>query len=537
MDFPEALRAALAAADDVYLQGLSNKGTLNRAKKDLANLAPTAQTEGECIVVTIGAETCTIRAPLGESKCSCPSSAMCRHRLAAMLWLREQVGDAAEPEKPEFPSLTAYPTEKLAKQLGTKRLSGVLFRYKSGGTPAITESSVITVELPWLPATVRLLEPLEHSTCSCKSKSFCLHKAEALLFWQLEKGIAKAEELEPKATQTGLDPERVRGVCAAVGQMLSEQLVTGLSRMPESVCDTVERMAGLSHTTGLPNLERALRNLHGEYAACFARSATFRESALLSRLSYAYRLAAMLETADKETMRSLAGVFREDYERSADLKLYLLGLREYTGHSGYEGTIYYFIERETFRFYCYRDLRPSYYDRAVRRAPSVSPWDLPCTLKQAWNCAMDLSNPKVNTSGGLSATKDCKATHLGHREPWEVVPADMIMSDFEALLPISSPRNRELERLVLLRPERWEQQEYDTVNQRYAMRLFDKDGRDIWLEVRYEKKEAPVIQTLESMAKQLKAHEKPVFFGEIYRDGDKLKFYPIEYYLHWEVAL
>lgn len=534
MDLPETLRVALGAADDAYLQGLSNKGTLNRAKKDLAGLSPTAEAVGETIVVTVGGEKCTITAPLGESKCSCPSSAMCRHRLAAMLWLRDQVGAEPEQKAPEFPSLLAYPTEKLAKQLGARRLAGILFRHRSGGCPKITESSVVTVELTWLPATVRLLEPLEHSTCTCKSKALCLHKAEALLSWQLSKGIAKAEDLEPKITETGLDPERVRGVCGAVCQMLSEQLVTGLSRMPDSVCDTVERMASLSHTAGLPNLERALRNLHGEYAACFARSATFRENALLSRLSHAYRLAAALEAADGEAMRNLAGAFREDYGRSADLKLYLLGLREYTGRSGYAGTIYYFIERENQVFYCYRDLRPTYYERAVRRAPSVSPWGLPCTLKQAWNCAIDLQNPKVNTSGGLSATRECKATHLGHREPWEVVPSEMVAEDFETLLPVSSPRNRELERLVLIRPEGWEQQEYDTVNQRYAMRLLDQAGRDIWLEVRYEQKEAPVIQTLETMAKQLKPSDRPVFFGELYRDGDKLKFYPIEYFLNWE---
>ena len=32
---PQSLAAALAAADEAYLIGLSNKGTVNRAKKDL----------------------------------------------------------------------------------------------------------------------------------------------------------------------------------------------------------------------------------------------------------------------------------------------------------------------------------------------------------------------------------------------------------------------------------------------------------------------------------------------------------------------
>lgn len=520
MELSNELRTALAAADDAYLIGLSNKGTLNRAKKDLANLTPTL--EGE--TVTVGAEKCTIRVPLGDSKCSCPSSSMCRHRLAAMLWLREQIDTQPQQKEPEFPSLLAYPAEKLAKQLGPKRMAGILFRHSSGAGPAITESSVVTVELPWLPATVRLLEPLEHSTCSCKSKTFCLHRAEALLFWQLAKGAASAEALEPQTVESGPDPERVRGVCAAVAEMLSSQLVTGLSRMPESVCDTVERMAALSHTAGLPDLERALRNLHGEYAACFSRSATFRERTLLARLSHAWRLASSLESADDETMRRLAGTFREDYERSKDLKLYLLGYRD-VGGGGYAGKAYYFFERNTHEFYCYRDIRPTFYEKQ-RRYGEAAPWDLPCTLKQAWNCAIDLSNPKINASNGLSATKECKATLIGHKEPREVIPQEIIVTDFESLLPLSSPRRREAERLVLLWPCGWERQEFDHVAQRYTLRLFDGAGRDIFVEVRYRKSEEGVVRTLETLEQTM--DPGTVFFGEIYRDEDKLKLYPIE---------
>ena len=61
MTIPEELRSALAAADDAYLTGLSNKGTLNRAKKDLAGLTPTAETAGNLVVVTMGPETAMVR--------------------------------------------------------------------------------------------------------------------------------------------------------------------------------------------------------------------------------------------------------------------------------------------------------------------------------------------------------------------------------------------------------------------------------------------------------------------------------------------
>ena len=206
MNIPESIRTALAAADDEYLVGLSNKGTVNRAKKDLPNLNPTAEAAGEMMVVTMGEATVMLAAPLGKSMCSCPSASICRHRIGAMLWLRDQAG-TAEPPKPEFQSLKAYPAEKLMKQLGQKRVSGILFRHQSGSGPHMEESTTVRVELPWHPEVVRLLDPIEDSTCSCRSRSFCNHRAEALLYWQLRKGIVKPEALEPEEDENGPDPE------------------------------------------------------------------------------------------------------------------------------------------------------------------------------------------------------------------------------------------------------------------------------------------------------------------------------------------
>ncbi len=281
MQLPKALSAALAAADENYLIGLCNKGTVNRAKKDLAvSASPETMPGQDGVTVRLGDISCLITAPLGESRCSCPSSAICRHRIAAILWLKGRLDagpdPAAPPPRPEFQELRAYPPEKLAKQLGSKRLSAALFRHQSGSGPQITEASVVTVDMPWLPACVRLLEPLEHSTCTCHSKVFCPHKAEALLYWQLKEGVADPSLLQPaQPAGAALDLEAARGVCRAVQEALAAQLATGLSRMPPGVCETVERMAALCHTAKLPELERALRALHGEYAAYFGCSSGY----------------------------------------------------------------------------------------------------------------------------------------------------------------------------------------------------------------------------------------------------------------------
>lgn len=541
MQLPEALSAALAAADENYLIGLCNKGTVNRAKKDLAALAePEAEPEGTGVTVRLGDAACFITAPLGESRCSCPSGAICRHRIAAILWLKGRLntGPAVPPlPGPDFSELRAYPPEKLARQLGPKRLSAALFRHQSGGGPEITQTTVVTVDMPWLPASVRLLEPLEHSTCTCHSKAFCPHKAEALLYWQLKEGIAAPSRLQTaQPAGAALDLEAVRGVCRAVQETLAAQLAAGLSRMPPGVCETVERMAALCHTARLPELERALRGLHGEYAAYFARSATYRDAALLQRLSAAFRLSGALEAADPEAASSLAGTFRDDYLPVGGLKLYLLGLRAFSGRSGYAGTIYYFWEREARQFYTFTHVRPTFYEGETRRSPAAVPWGLPCPLHQAWNHSLDLANAKATRTGNLSASEHCQATLLGSCAPGQVYPEECVCTDFAQLLEAhSAPHTPERDRLAVVRPRRCEPQPYDTVQQRFTLRLLDGMGRDLWVEVRYQKEEAKVVNRLEQLADRLSGRPRlsPVFFGSVYREGDRLKLYPIEFFTEW----
>lgn len=537
MNLPENLAAALAAADDSYFVGLSNKGTLNRAKKDLAALTdPEITPEGEEVLVKMGDNTCRIKVPLGQSSCSCPSSSMCRHRIAAMLLLKENAG-TAEPPRAEFEELKVFPIEKIIRTLGTKRLAAALFRHESGAGPDFQESTVITMEMPWYPATVRLLEPLEHSSCSCHSKSFCIHKAEALLHWKLKEKCIDHNALRLLQTENEMDLEMIRGICRSVQETLAAHLTTGLSRMPDSVCETLERMAALCHTAGLPDLERALRGLHGEYAAYFARSATFRETALLERLSHVFRLAAALENAEAEQVRALAGTFRDDYEYVGNLRLYLLGMREFSGRSGYAGTIYYFWDRDEKKFYTFNHIRPTFYDNMPRtRSAQAAPWGLPCTLQQAWNSSMDLIGARVSRTGSLSSTEQCRATLLERSKPGDVIPDSCIDRRFPALLHgRSDPHQPEIQRLALVRPQRCIPVDYDRVRQVFSMMLIDADGRDLWLEAAYKKEEAGVVNMLERLSDAVKADPalQPVFFGIISRGEDRLKLYPIEYFTDW----
>ena len=82
----------LEEADDEYLIGLANKGILKRAYKDKEETAVEIIKMEKEAEVKVGEETVSVRYPLGDSQCSCPSRSICRHIVLAILVLKETVG-------------------------------------------------------------------------------------------------------------------------------------------------------------------------------------------------------------------------------------------------------------------------------------------------------------------------------------------------------------------------------------------------------------------------------------------------------------
>ena len=93
----QKLRQKISLADEDYLIGLANKGTYKRACKD-AEGAPCEFTENEdSITIPFGGETVTLKDPLEQSSCSCPSRAVCRHIVGALVLLKNTLPPAEVP--------------------------------------------------------------------------------------------------------------------------------------------------------------------------------------------------------------------------------------------------------------------------------------------------------------------------------------------------------------------------------------------------------------------------------------------------------
>lgn len=138
----------LAIANEQTLVGISNKGIYKRALKEAENMTLSAEKSGETYIVKIGDETCTIKAPLEESQCSCVSRGMCRHIITTILILKEQLPqydeaditevkvsepEQSESELPDLPEINSLSqdTQRKIKECAAqciKIMSGIFSR-------------------------------------------------------------------------------------------------------------------------------------------------------------------------------------------------------------------------------------------------------------------------------------------------------------------------------------------------------------------------------------------------------------------------
>ena len=447
----------------------------------------------------------------------------------------------AAPQGGRFASLLAYPPEKLYRQLGPKRLAELARRAQAGLLPALQEGTAVQVALPWVPVTVHLLEPLENSSCSCRTPGWCVHRAEALLLFLLAHGVVTPAELCPAEKEAPApDAEPVAAACTAVRRMLADQLTEGLSRMPASVCETVERMASQCHAAGLPALERRLRALGGGYAAYFARSAAFRDSEQLCRLAECDALAdALLRASDAAARRALAGVFHAEYIDVGTLELYAVGLREFSDRGGYAGTVCYFWEKRQARWYTYTAARPTYYESARAPRTAGAPWGLSGLLGQLCGMRLRLENAKATADGRLSAAEQSHAVLLDAANAGREIAPRAVYTDFARLLADCGAAGLpETKRVACVRAARCHVPDYDAVRQVFSLVLYDEAGRDLFVEVRYRQQEKQTVEVLTRLAARLKSlpDELPVFFGSVYTENSRLKLYPIEFFTDWEDA-
>ncbi len=648
----------LEDVDDDYLIGLSNKGIVKRAYKDKEEVKAEIGDVGEEASVKVGTETVTVRFPLGESKCTCPSRSMCRHVVQAILVLREScmkegsgvpeggaqdggthqggglsgdgdaagngnagqeegvaasgsagqgmdgagngntaqsgdtagtgkavpAGEASSPEAALLPEVletesgpapkdsaqggesrmeaaprtakaenlgrevNAYSLTALKKILGTRQLQNFVNLAKASIKPAIRYASVITVELPLQEfgekTVVKLLSPLEYSSCTCHKKELCVHKAAAILWCQLESGVLTKDGLD-MLWNTGengdgpvYDMDKVRDAAGQMKTFLEELLATGLSRTSPDALDYLERLAIISHNAGLARFEGYFRALSDSYDRYFKRKAAFKTEELMAQTARLYRRVSLLMQAkDGSEVLRQAGEFRADYLPAGNLDLIGITMERFQTPTGYEGETIYFLEETSKKWYTYTNARPMFYEPGKRRGrmeKSQAPWGVNLSLEELLKVRIHLTGAKCDPRRRLSSSQETKGEVTGTRRLELSDLEGWFYEDFEKLYreQVGKPGKWLMDQeeagegmnLVCVQPESCAKAEFSRTGQQLSVPIYDKAGREMLVEVEYSKRESGTIKYLERIVEK----KTPCFLGKLYLLEGRMRMYPVD---------
>ncbi len=545
----EELKNALAAADEAYLTGMSNKGTYKRACKDIDGVQAEVRYTDAGAEVTLCGETCIIAVPLWESSCSCPSRSVCRHIIGAILWLKENLSDAVaeesdteedEPPKPETMgqdlrnALTGISLSAIRRALG-KDVKRTVEDVRSGKIE-LTESSILSAKLPDGTA-VRMLYPLEFSTCACHRKELCSHKAAAVLTWQIQQNITDLEDLfEQVQALSAADTAGVRIAAKQGYTALCEVLRWGQVRMPDNLPEHLEVSAVQCHSAKAADAERMLRDLGSRLSDCRERRAAFQPEVFLQKFCACAEHLMQLQT--EPITENFLGAFRKTYaEYAGDLEILPIGMRTVQGGE-YEGEVYYFLNLDKNaeqRFLTVSDLRPVFYESSQKRGrrTQIVPWNLSAPLRSVMRSRMILKHVKIS-DGKLSTSQETlvAASFTANLDCDEI--RDITYSDFGKLARDIARKQPESEhqRLCFVHPQACEECCFDKHTQKLTMTLRDAHGSRITVQARHTAETKDLIDLLENIGGRMM--ESPelcytILTSAYFEDG-KLCLYPIEFY-------
>lgn len=458
----DALRAALTVFDDATLETLASKGLLRRARRDVeAGKAKIENISGERASVLVEDQTVSIGADgPAKANCSCPAQGVCRHRLAALLLLREPQrampgsnhtapaasGDDPSPTGPNRPNWPAEATPEPApglsldpgaelEQLGVagiehwagKAASRAAHELLQASPTAVIERDgaalVITLSDAALPVRYLAgqgLDGIVSKAPTCRRKT--LHAA-AVLAVLRQQAPAQFEASPAPDNESRFEPPSP-AYLQQIATALQDCARSGLSLSPQVLEERLFALSVSSRADALPRLSRLLRTLAAAITDKRANRPEFDPRAFLRLTADATALTvatAKLEPEDHERGRELLGRVRQRYHPLGELELYGCGSQVWRTQAGARGVTAWFYAPALERWFSAGITRAVGQDGAFDpRAAWFSDalWGLG-PLASIGSARISLRQAAASADGRLSLAKQVR----GQSEPW--VPGDI----------------------------------------------------------------------------------------------------------------
>ncbi|MCB9603197.1 MAG: SWIM zinc finger family protein [Sandaracinus sp.] len=313
------MRADLLALTPESVASLANWGLVKRALKEIdAGQGPSLAEEDDGTVVgTFGDGTVARLSPglsLRDTRCSCPATGVCRHRVATALaypafaksTFAKSLGGEEDTSTHER-TFEAWSPGEIADEalegLGRRTLDEAKTARRRGLVAVVRRASVDeptpSAELP--SCTVRFLVPrdLAYARCDCRLAQGCSHVVLAVwAFREADVRDASASELTVELRDAGARADEHGPLDDAVG-LARHLVVDGVTHAREALSQRFERLRRALASEGHVWPEDALEDLERALARYRSRSARYRAEDVLA-------IAAELEARRRASRRDAA---------------------------------------------------------------------------------------------------------------------------------------------------------------------------------------------------------------------------------------
>lgn len=260
------LRTDLLALTDVDLEGLTNLGTVRRARKELlgGKFEWEIQTEGASIQVTWSdGVICVFPAEqtAARARCNCAALNLCRHIVRSVLAYQ-----AAHDEVAEAPTVGPWnpgdiTDEQLEAQFGKRKLNALRNLVDSGLVVEVVAGIKPTARFHKLGHTVRFVVPHDarYTQCDCADPAPCDHAA--LAVWAFREASEDAMVVTLGRAGVVVDG----GLLEGLEQTLAKLVDAGLANAPSTGMDRLRAVEGRLRQADLVWPAEALHDLRRQY--------------------------------------------------------------------------------------------------------------------------------------------------------------------------------------------------------------------------------------------------------------------------------
>ncbi|MEH7457942.1 SWIM zinc finger family protein [Bacillus sp. JJ1127] len=509
----------LSSIDETYLIAMSNKGTYKRAIKDLAavsNVKVNVEESAAQIQFDDGI-TVTLTDDIRSYSCTCEARSICKHVIMALLEAKKMY-QGEEKTKVDFSALLNVDVRSIISE---KMWAEMMFRETFQPKVVLEEEAALIATFPEENIIVRFLtaESVADAICTCKAEGICRHKAEAVYWYQKEKGLSHETK---QMSSLIIAPEKL----SVFKEMIERVVHFGLTRLTENTIYEIEQLSVKARSLKLAKLENLFRKLGADIGLYRMKHASFQMAFYRQTLSAIYEHILLLERHHLQE-----SPFRSEYYEVPPLTLHAFGASGWQTKSGYVGVTYYFYNREQEKWITYTQSRPMFYEGSSTTPEELHerqvPWGIAGKGYELSRSSFQLKQAKLNADFQLSSSSQTIGELEGKTNvaEWK----SLFLTSWEELLKTVKEQRLETNKqgvfcIEVAKIGEWKFQQQE---QKWIIPLIDKAGKTLQMQMMKRPENERMIRLVKINIDSL--HVKRMLVHS-YQEGAKLVVTPVILY-------